>query len=524
MILLVKVKVLKTMRIVRLIAFLGILAPSSLAGQHSLPADQSNPSQAGPVATGGSSDIPKFKSRTELVLVPVVVRDKQGQHVSGLSKDDFRLEENGKEQSIVSFEEMRAEKMDVPVARADSGYSNLPLDSSKHLRVTIVVLDLLNSRMLQRTEARDQLIKFFSKELLGEEPVSLLCITSKGVRLVLPFTSDTNLLIKALRETKLEDTWLGTPGDSLRETLKQVRQIGQAYVGVPGRKTLLWATGDIPYPATAQDYDGAGMQMRLDLEDTERSLQSANVGVYPVSVLAWSVADPSSLPRIVRNETLRSFADQTGGKICMESNGFRDCLNAAIGDSRSYYMLSYTLKPEDRKPGWRSLKVKLIAKQADVRARSGFYYGDREVSDKPRKPHEDEINALASPLASSGVRMNVRVLLQRTPSPASAGGKTTAQFLLIIPLDSVTIDPTRDAALDLEVGAIALDKNMKEAGEFLHPVRGNPKPEILRQFAQEGIRLQEKLDLLPGAYDVRFVVRDNATGQIGTVVFPFEMK
>jgi hypothetical protein len=88
----------------------------------------------------------------------------------------------------------------------------------------------------------------------------------------------------------------------------------------------------------------------------------------------------------------------------------------------------------------------------------------------------------------------------------------------------VTLDPTQDAALDLEIGAIALDKKIKDAGELLHPVRGNPKPETLKQFASDGIRLEEKLDLPPGTYDMRFVVRDNPSGKIGTVVFPLEVK
>ena len=74
--------------------------------------------------------------------------------------------------------------------------------------------------------------------------------------------------------------------------------------------------------------------------------------------------------------------------------------------------------------------------------------------------------------------------------------------------------------MDLDVGAIVLDKDMKEAAEFLHPVISNPTPETVARFAHEGIRFQEKLDLPPGSYDLRFVIRDNSTGKIGTVIFP----
>lgn len=70
---------------------------------------QQNPSrptrsQSAPVAT--------FKSSSDLVLVPVVVRDKKGKHVSGLPQSAFRLEEKGKEQTITLFEKVSAPTTD----------------------------------------------------------------------------------------------------------------------------------------------------------------------------------------------------------------------------------------------------------------------------------------------------------------------------------------------------------------------------------------------------------------------------
>jgi hypothetical protein len=40
-------------------------------------------------------ELAKLTARTNLVLVPVIVTDKSGKHVSGLQKDAFRIEENG---------------------------------------------------------------------------------------------------------------------------------------------------------------------------------------------------------------------------------------------------------------------------------------------------------------------------------------------------------------------------------------------------------------------------------------------
>jgi hypothetical protein len=120
--------------------------------------DQPKPAQAN---TAAVLEAPTFKIRTDLVLVPVVVRDHKGNHIPGLTQDAFHLEENGKDQTISLFEEIHAATNAPPPAPIlDRGYSNLPFDNASELRLTIIVLDLLNTTPLQRTDGKDQLIKF----------------------------------------------------------------------------------------------------------------------------------------------------------------------------------------------------------------------------------------------------------------------------------------------------------------------------------------------------------------------------
>src|ERR1700684_3954064 len=51
----------------------------------------------------------KFTARTELVLIPTLVTDKSGNHISGLKKEDFTVLENGSEQKIATFEEITSD-------------------------------------------------------------------------------------------------------------------------------------------------------------------------------------------------------------------------------------------------------------------------------------------------------------------------------------------------------------------------------------------------------------------------------
>ncbi len=250
----------------------------------------------------------------------------------------------------------------------------------------------------------------------------------------------------------------------------------------------------------------------------------------PVGLMAASV-DPAFSPAPERRlntqttESLRYFADATGGNVCLESNNLSSCLNQAVEDSRSYYMLSYSVPPDDRKPGWRDLKVKVTGVEGSVRARSGFFYEDHSAPVAADKNHKEEIDALASPLSATAIRMNVRVLEPATPQPPAApGSKISVQFLIAVPFNAINVDTSRTNSVDLEFGAIALDKQVHEAGEFTRPLQGSPKPESIATLAREGIKLRQKLDLSAGTYDMRFFVRDNSTGKIGTVVFPLEVK
>src|SRR5277367_2682305 len=51
----------------------------------------------------------KFTAGAKLVLVPTLVTDKSGNHISGLRQEDFTVLENGAEQKIATFEEITSD-------------------------------------------------------------------------------------------------------------------------------------------------------------------------------------------------------------------------------------------------------------------------------------------------------------------------------------------------------------------------------------------------------------------------------
>src|SRR5580700_710863 len=274
-----------------------------------LPAQQTPKPEDTPNAP--TSDSPTtttiFKARTDLVLVPVVVRGKHGDPISNLTVNAFRLEENGKPQTISLFEELQTAATDTPPTPIlDRGYSNLPFDDTHQLRLTIMVLDLLNATPNQRSDGRDLLIKFLSKGLAHNQPVSLLCITGKDLELVHPFTSDTAVLIDALKKLQLGPERIMPRRDAIEKTLKQLTEIAQGYVGIPGRKSMIFATGDLPDPLLAITPNPANSFFEQEFDETFKTLIDANIAVYPFEPLAFS-REPTFTTR--RDTRRANFSD-----------------------------------------------------------------------------------------------------------------------------------------------------------------------------------------------------------------------
>jgi VWFA-related protein len=469
-----------------------------------------------------SASVPTFKSRTDLVLVPVAVRDSKGGHVRGLGREAFSLKEKGKDQEITLFEEVRPDSSRAP-AMPDRGYGNMAYDNAGRPQLTIIVLDLLNMRLLQQTEAKEQIANFLETDLAEGQPVSLVKITSDGLKQIQSITADREKLQQALKKMPL---WTGVAmfrQNHVEPVIQSLRDIGEAYAGIPGRKSLILVDGILPELQLDPSRTVGTPDYTWALQRMGQSLMNASISVYPMGIASWAPNSSFDHPRAwPRDVFLRSFAGETGGNICFEAQ-WKGCLADAVEDSRSYYVLGFHVRSNDRKPGWRDLKVSVAVDHADVRARSGFYYGPPPASDA-KTAREEEINALASAVPKSDVPMYVKVLGMKA---VASGGKDkkTVSFMINLPLGSVRVDASKANPLDLEVGAIAItDKKTKEAGELLHDVRGSPKPENLQAWTRDGIQIPEKLDLPPGIYDMRFFVHDMNSGQIGTVVFPLTVE
>src|SRR5437660_5122755 len=140
-----------------------------------------------------AGELPTFQTKAELVLVPVVVTDKKGEHVHGLNKEDFAILEDDRSKEFKVFEAVHTEPRVMQLASAHDVYTNTVKPEVTQARVTIIVLDTLNTAFLDQNRAKVEILKFLSNLEPGE-PVALLNLSKSGLHVIHDFTADPKIL------------------------------------------------------------------------------------------------------------------------------------------------------------------------------------------------------------------------------------------------------------------------------------------------------------------------------------------
>ncbi len=178
-----------------------MLTATFLLAQSAAP--RSSAQSAPPSIDTKSSATPHIVSRTNLVLIPTVVTDKSGAHITGLTKDDFYVHENGAAQKISVFEEIKTQPGVIRrVDPNDTGFTNAVTPEARTQRLTMIVLDTLNTRFEDQVRARQEILKFVDETLQPDEPVALMTIGSSGLNVINDFTTDPKVLAAAVKKVR----------------------------------------------------------------------------------------------------------------------------------------------------------------------------------------------------------------------------------------------------------------------------------------------------------------------------------
>ena len=228
--------------------------------------------------------------------------------------------------------------------------------------------------------------------------------------------------------------------------------------GIPGRKSLTWATGSFPFYLDSPSAKPPDPHLSALYERAMEALNDAKISVYPVDVrglvsngqpsdptYTGTWRGPASGPAFMRShlaqsqqqfstlENMETFANMTGGRAFYNRNDLTTGFRRATEDSSSYYLLGYYLNSRTTKPGWRKLQVRLEGRHEEVRAREGFFVGSTTMN--AESAHQADVNfALSSPFESTGIPMLVRW------NPATAqteGRERKSEFAIVVPAGSI---------------------------------------------------------------------------------------
>ncbi|MGA8541101.1 MAG: VWA domain-containing protein [Terriglobales bacterium] len=535
-----------------------------------------------------SSEV-KFTARAELVLVPVLVTDKSGNHITGLKQEDFTVLENGAQQKIATFEEITSDAHRIPRLQKPNEFSNSAASGPSARRITLMVLDLLNTRFMDQAYARQDLLKYLTQSVDQREPTALYTLTRSGIHVIHDFSTDPRILVAALHKVKgdayqmvdsesdvesitgtaspdgsagvdpgavqsesqkiqtmMEDAELNFQSFQQRlaitYTLQAMQQVAQAMAGFPGRKSLIWASGGFPFSVSdnTMQLAPAGRDSLIDVlpmyEHTWQLLNNAQIALYPVDVKGLqavgvptaSVSNPGrnytrnmTWRNLDTQSTLQTFASMTGGRAYYNSNDLVKGFRNAVSDSSEYYMLGYYLDRSKTKAGWRKLAVKVKREHVEIRARNGFFVTNA-TTDPQNSRDGDIASALGSPLDFTSLSLRVR---WNKTELAKEPGKKHVTYEMHLEPDPALIDGSDNNHVVIEFMAMAKTPE----GKPVDPPTGKKvdahlTQEKLAAVQQLGLAYAGTLELAPGEYTVRFVVRDDLSGRIGSVAAPLKVE
>jgi VWFA-related protein len=164
------------------------------------------------------------------VLVPVVVTDRQGHHVSGLTEADFRVFEDGVEQKITAFS---VESSGVPQVGA-AGPASTPAAANPAglpgtrpqpvvRRTYLVLIDTLHLSFQNFLSAREALVKLFRQEHSADSQYVVIALGASP-EMVLNVTRDPAAVLAALESKKLQKIFLDGRQGSVGAEIERFRR------------------------------------------------------------------------------------------------------------------------------------------------------------------------------------------------------------------------------------------------------------------------------------------------------------
>ena len=497
-----------------------------------------------------------LKMNAELVLTNVVARDaKSGELVRGLKQSDFSIYENGKQQQISTFD---FETMEMATPLNEATVSGLATGSNGNKAVVVAKPeDLRNHRLIvmffdltsMQPEDLDRSVAAAQEFLRNKmQPADLVALVSLGDTLKVDqdFTADKQALINEVavyngtegqgfaegataNTNQVEDATGYTPDESEYNDLNTdrelfaLRAVAKSLEKITEKKSLLYFSGGI-----SRD----GIENQASLRATINAAVRSNLAIYSVDTRGLQAISPlgdastGSLrgtgaynggaltnnmnANFATQEVMATLSTDTGGKAFFDSNDFAPAFAQVERDTSAYYAIGFRSTNPLRDGRYRKLTIKVNRPGVKLEYRPGYY----APADFQHSGHEDRERELEEQLASDLPATDMAVYLDAMYFRLDEN-RFFVPVSLIVPGSQIPFVKGEDkdkATLDI-IGAV-IDEAKRPIGHARETVKLNLDPSL--QARQKNIQYTTSFNLPPGKYRLKFVVRENQTGRMGS--------
>ena len=498
-----------------------------------------------------------FRAKTELVLVNVTVRDKNGNLVRDLKREDFTVLEDNKPQQVISFDLENTDAVlstaatEAPLLRTTQPHSNdvqqaIATRPLKDRRLIVLFFDLSSMQPDEIDRATTAAQNYVDKQMVAADLVSVVSLGST-LSVNQDFTSDRALLKKALQDFNLgegggfEEGSTGTT-EGTAETggsfavddteynifntdrrLQALRSIADKLTPIEEKKSLIYFSSGM---------DRTGIENQSQLRSATNAAVKANMAIYTMDIRGLQALVPGGEAQnaslrgtspysgksvasafdsnATTQETLVTLAGDTGGKAFLDSNDFSRVFTGVQQDSSVYYLLGYHSNNPARDGRFRRITVKINRPGLKLDFRHGYY----APADFQHSTHDDRERQLDEELASELSTTDLPVYLSAAYFRISER-KFYVPVSLVVPGSQIPFTRNNDQdKATLDVLGIVTDTDKRPVGQIRDTVKLSLNTSQLVQ--RKNVQYNNGFILPPGQYHLKFVVRENQSGRLGS--------
>ena len=500
----------------------------------------------------------RLSLNTNIVLTNVVVRDKKtGAVVKGLKASDFTILEDKKPQKIISFDYQNVDEAAVLAEKStasgkatvadllERNFAASPKELKDH-RLIVLFFDLSSMQDEDIDRAVEAAQKYVKTQMQPADLVALVSM-STGLTMDQDFTSNKDALLRGLGryngtdETGFANGGTGSTSGTADDTsafaaddteynslntdreLLAIRTIAKSLERVAQRKSMLYFSGGLTRN---------GIENEASLRAATNEAAKANLAIYSVDTRGLQALPPvgdastgslrgnsaysgaSATAQVSTNyqsqETLDTLSLDTGGKSFMDSNDFAPAFQQVQHDTEAYYILGFRSTNQRQDGSYRHLTVKVNRDDVKLEFRPGYYAG----ADFQHQKTEDREEALTEQMRSDLPATDVAVYLQALYFMRSKN----LYFIpvsLIVPGSQIPFvkGGDRDKAT-LDIAGEVKDAQGIVVGNARQTVK--LAVDAAAEVQRKNIEYSTEFTLAPGRYHLKFVVRENQTGNMGS--------